>query len=148
MVVPLTLNKKILKATVSISSKLWMRVVIPLKQCNLDLRIRPVQIINKLNLVFILISTTLNIRENIHRIKYPLDKMVRQIFVHTVSGKTICLNMENLASIRAVKEEVYSREGIPPRYQRLIYSGKLLENDRMLSDYCIGKGCSLFLICF
>lgn len=69
-----------------------------------------------------------------------------QIFVKTLSGKTITLEVDPFETVSSVKDKIEFREGILPGLQRLVYAGKELQNDKTLFDYDIDKDSTLFLV--
>ena len=69
-----------------------------------------------------------------------------QVFVKTLTGRTMTIDVEATDSITSIKEKITNREGIPATEQRLIFGGKQLENERTIADYNIQKESTLYLV--
>ena len=64
----------------------------------------------------------------------PLDTLAMQIFIKTLTGKVITLDMEPFDSIESVKAKIQDIVGTPPDQQKLTFAGEVLEDGRTLSD--------------
>lgn len=69
-----------------------------------------------------------------------------QIFVKTLTGKTITLDVEPSDNIEAVKAKIAEKEGIPSDQQRLIFAGKQLEGDKTVSEVGLTKDATVHLV--
>uniref|UniRef100_A0A8B9JES1 Ubiquitin-like protein NEDD8 n=1 Tax=Astyanax mexicanus TaxID=7994 RepID=A0A8B9JES1_ASTMX len=68
------------------------------------------------------------------------------LFFQTLTGKEIEIDIEPTDKVERIKERVEEKEGIPPQQQRLIYSGKQMNDEKTAADYKIQGGSVLHLV--
>jgi len=76
--------------------------------------------------------------------KHGLVKML--IKVKTLTGKEIEIDIEPTDKVDRIKERVEEKEGIPPPQQRLIFSGKQMNDEKTAADYKVQGGSVLHLV--
>lgn len=68
------------------------------------------------------------------------------VYIKTMTGSTIPIEIDEDDSIEILKEKIEKKEGIPPDQQRLVFSGKQLDNTKTISDYQIKEDSTLNLV--
>ncbi|KAK1593016.1 hypothetical protein Q3G72_034446 [Acer saccharum] len=75
-----------------------------------------------------------------------LESPQTQIFVKTWDGKTVTLDVELSNTIKDVKDKLFAKLQIPFKFQKFVFDGKQLEEDRDLASYNIRKHCTLGMV--
>lgn len=71
--------------------------------------------------------------------------IIYQIFVKTLTGKTISIDVTEKDTIEQLKAKIAEKEGMPEDQQRIIYAGQELNNVKTLIDYNIQKEATLHM---
>eukprot|EP01080_Neovahlkampfia_damariscottae_P004452 gene4452-7827_t len=70
----------------------------------------------------------------------------KQIFVKTITNQTLTLDVTDSDKIVDLKKKIQAKQQIPYDQQRLIFSGKELEDNKSVGDYNISKENTLHLV--
>ena len=116
----------------------------------------PIQITTHILLVILLIAdNTMGIRQfgsssSLTTAKtaaiFGIPRGGMQLFVKTLTGKTVTIDVEAGESIEDVKAKISEKEGIPPEQQRLIFGGQQLQDGKTIDDYDVGDDATLHLV--
>jgi ubiquitin len=69
-----------------------------------------------------------------------------QLFVKTLTGKTLSIDVEEGESIEDLKEKIAAKEGVPSSQQRLIFGGQQLDSAKTIEDYDLSADSTLHLV--
>jgi len=88
-------------------------------------------------------TTSLNLINHYFNLRYLFKMLIK---VKTLTGKEIEIDIEPTDKVERIKERVEEKEGIPPQQQRLIFSGKQMNDDKTAADYKVQGGSVLHLV--
>ena len=91
-------------------------------------------------------STSYSSSRALHTCLNVIPRGGMQLFVKTLTGKTVSIEVEEGESIEDVKAKIAEKEGIPPEQQRLIFGGQQLQDAKTLDDYDVGDDATLHLV--
>ncbi|KAF8603243.1 hypothetical protein BDV93DRAFT_544909 [Ceratobasidium sp. AG-I] len=80
-----------------------------------------------------------------HYIEHTNVQFVK-VFIKTLTGKTITLEVERNEDINTIRRKIQDKEGIPPEQQTLVFAGAQLGDEQTLLDYNIQKESTIHLI--
>ena len=83
---------------------------------------------------------------NIHLVLRLRGGGSKQIFIKTLQGKTMTIEVSDSDTIGTIKQKIQDKEGIPPDQQRLVFNGKQLEDDKTVEDYAIEENANIHLV--
>ena len=82
----------------------------------------------------------------------PTNCFSMQIYVNTLTGESITIEVESTDTIEAVKVKIYEgfkekgNEEFLPELQRLVFNSTNLEDGRTLADYVVPKESTIHVI--
>lgn len=68
-----------------------------------------------------------------------------ELYLKTLTGNTITLNVDQYEHVGYLKTRIFEKEQIPVGQQKLVFAGKLLEDNKTLESYNIEKECTIQL---
>ena len=69
-----------------------------------------------------------------------------QIYIKTLTGRTVSLIVEEGETIKTVKVKLRDKDGVPVEEQRLVYNNQELEDSKTLQQYGIMREATLHVV--